>query len=187
MQKNLKSIHSPNRLYCFLLLILPIMLLSLSISYLFYQDGKKHLEELHQNEEKYIIGQHEHGIRKLFLNITTDLKILAESYPKCSDKKEQKDALKNFTETLHLFSQHRRVYDQVRLINKDGMEQIRVNRIAEQSVIVPKENLQHKGKRYYFQDTIKLNHGEVFISPFDLNVEHGAVEKPYKPMLRFGT
>jgi diguanylate cyclase (GGDEF)-like protein/PAS domain S-box-containing protein len=163
------------------------MLLSLSISYLFYQDEKKHQEELHKSEEKYIIGQHEDGIHKLFLNITTDLKILAESYPKCSDQKEQKDALNNFTEILHLFSQHRRVYDQVRLVNKDGMEQIRVNRIAEQSVIVPKKDLQYKGKRYYFQDTIKLNHGEVFISPFDLNVEHGAVEKPYKPMLRFGT
>ncbi|CAK8723625.1 hypothetical protein KKHLCK_13055 [Candidatus Electrothrix laxa] len=187
MQKQFQSTHAPNRLYCFLLLIFPIALLSISISYVFYRDEKKHQDELHKSEEKYVIDQHEYGLSKLFLNITTDLTILAESYPECSDKENQRDALNKFTEILQLFSQHRQVYDQVRLISKDGMEQIRVNRIAGQSTIVPKEDLQHKGKRYYFQDTIKLNPGEVFISPFDLNLEHGAIEKPYKPMLRFGT
>ncbi|MCI5138031.1 MAG: PAS domain S-box protein, partial [Candidatus Electrothrix sp. AR1] len=187
MQKQFQSIHSPNRLYCFLLLIFPVMMLSLYISYLFYQDEKKHQNELHKSEEKHVIDQHEHGISRLFLNITTDLKILAESYPGCFDKEDHRDVPKKFTEILHLFSQHRQVYDQVRLMSKEGMEQIRVNRIVGQSTIVPEKDLQHKGKRYYFQDTIKLDQGEVFISPFDLNVEHSTVEKPYKPMIRFGT
>jgi signal transduction histidine kinase len=32
-----------------------------------------------------------------------------------------------------------------------------------------------------------LDRGEVFVSPFDLNVEHEAIEKPLKPVIRFAT
>ncbi|MEE9545071.1 MAG: hypothetical protein V3V55_05700 [Rhodospirillales bacterium] len=32
-----------------------------------------------------------------------------------------------------------------------------------------------------------LGHGEVFVSPFDLNVERGRIEEPLKPILRVGT
>ena len=187
MQKQFQSIHSPNRLYCFLLLILPIMLLSFFISFLFYQDERSHQDALHKGEEKDIIQHHEQRIRKNFINITNDLQILAESYSEYTNGKNPKDSLNNFTQTLRLFSQHRQTYDQIRLIDKNGMEQIRVNLVAGWSVIVPKKNLQHKGRRYYFQDTIKLNPGEIFISPFDLNMEHCTIEIPYKPVLRFGT
>jgi diguanylate cyclase (GGDEF)-like protein/PAS domain S-box-containing protein len=47
--------------------------------------------------------------------------------------------------------------------------------------------LQNKGKRYFFTDTIKLNAGEVFVSPIDLNIEGNAVEVPWKPMIRVGS
>ena len=163
------------------------MLLSLFISFLFYQDEKNHQDALHKGEEKHIIGHHDQRIRKIFFNITTDLQILTKSYSECSNGESPEDSQKNFAQILRLFSQHRQVYDQMRLIDKKGMEQVRVNFVAGQSVIVPKEKLQHKGKRYYFRDTIKLNPGEIFISPFDLNMEHCIIEIPYKPMLRFGT
>ncbi len=190
MPKSSRTIHPPNRPCCFLLLILPIMLSSVFISYLFYQDEKIHQNALHKSEEKYVIGQQQREIRKIFLNITTDLKILAESYSECSDKKyshNSQSSLEGFTEILRLFSLHRQVYDQVRLMSKDGMERIRVNLVAGRSVILPEEKLQNKEKRYYFRNTIRLNPGEIFISPFDLNLEHGKIELPYKPMLRFGT
>ncbi|MEN8136724.1 MAG: PAS domain-containing protein [Thermodesulfobacteriota bacterium] len=52
--------------------------------------------------------------------------------------------------------------------------------------MVPADQLQNKGKRYYFLDTIKLGESEIFVSPFDLNIENGKIEKPLKPMIRFG-
>jgi len=52
---------------------------------------------------------------------------------------------------------------------------------------VPDKELQKKGKRYYFSDSFKLKPGQIFVSPLDLNVEHGHLEKPIKPMIRFGT
>lgn len=80
----------------------------------------------------------------------------------------------------------RNVYDQIRLIDSRGMEIIRVNREAIQSFIVPEEQLQNKSARYYFKETMALAEGELYISPFDLNIEHGEIEIPEKPMIRFG-
>ncbi|OIO70246.1 MAG: GGDEF domain-containing protein [Zetaproteobacteria bacterium CG12_big_fil_rev_8_21_14_0_65_55_1124] len=53
-------------------------------------------------------------------------------------------------------------------------------------MIVPPDQLQDKSGRYYFKDTFRLKEGEIFISPFDLNMEHGMIERPFKPVIRFG-
>lgn len=183
MQNRILPLCAPNKLFCFLLLVFPIMLLSIFISCMLYQNEKEHQEVLHKNEEKHTIEQQQYRLEKLFFNITSDLKFLAASYQEYFKWKSRN----NFSEILLLFSQHRQIYDQIRLLNKKGMEQIRVNLIAGSSVLLPEEKLQNKRERYYFQDTMKLNPGEIFISRFDLNVEHGEIETPYKPMLRFGT
>jgi HD-GYP domain-containing protein (c-di-GMP phosphodiesterase class II) len=52
---------------------------------------------------------------------------------------------------------------------------------------VPEDKLQNKANRYYFKDSVNLDKGEIYISPFDLNVEGGVIEKPLKPMIRFTT
>lgn len=46
--------------------------------------------------------------------------------------------------------------------------------------------MQDKSGRYFFRDTFKLGPGEIYVSPLDLNIEHGEVERPLKPMIRFG-
>lgn len=84
------------------------------------------------------------------------------------------------------FSKYKGFYDQIRILDKTGMEAVRVNLRGVEPYWVRKKDLQYKGDRYYFRDTIKLNQGEVFISPMDLNIEHGQIEQPLKPMIRFG-
>ena len=78
-------------------------------------------------------------------------------------------------------------YDQVRYLDASGQELIRINYNDGKPVIVPNEQLQNKSGRYYFDDAFKLNQGQIFISPLDLNIEHGHLEIPYKPMIRFAT
>ncbi|HEU0187345.1 MAG TPA: PAS domain S-box protein [Gallionellaceae bacterium] len=78
-------------------------------------------------------------------------------------------------------------YDQIRFLDQRGMEIIRVNRIGNKSVAVPAAELQGKTARYFFAETIKLQPGKIYISPLDLNIEHGQIEQPYKPMLRIAT
>ena len=75
-------------------------------------------------------------------------------------------------------------YDQIRLLAPDGMEVIRVNALPGKAVIVGDEELQDKSQRYYFRQAIALPPGVFYASPLDLNVENGAIELPYKPMIR---
>ena len=79
------------------------------------------------------------------------------------------------------------LYDQIRLFDADGFELVRVNQNEGDPVLLRDDELQFKGDRYYFRDTIALDPGEVFVSPLDLNVERGQIETPIRPMIRFGT
>lgn len=79
------------------------------------------------------------------------------------------------------------VYDQIRWLDETGMEILRIDNVNGKAVVVPKEKLQDKSGRYFFTDAIKLERGEIYISPLDLNIEHDKVEVPHKPMIRVGT
>jgi two-component sensor histidine kinase len=128
------------------------------------------------------------------IRIGTDFRLLVSDLLFFAGYNELLDSLDNGKHLLHLkedlslFSRGSRQYDQVRVIDNSGMESIRINLSREGvPIVVPDQELQNKGKRYYFLDTIKLGEGEVFISPLDLNIERGEVERPLKPMIRFGT
>lgn len=86
---------------------------------------------------------------------------------------------------LASFAHHMDRYDQIRWLDLDGVEQLRVDHRDGNTRIVPAAELQDKSERYYYRETIVLPPGSVFVSPLDLNVEHGKVEEPYRPMLRF--
>jgi PAS domain S-box-containing protein len=79
------------------------------------------------------------------------------------------------------FSKDNPDYDQLRYIDEKGQEVFRVNRNGD---VVPPNQLQNKADRPYFQKANALAPGEIFVSTLDLNVEHGQIERPYKPMLR---
>ena len=84
-----------------------------------------------------------------------------------------------------LFCRYRGMYDQVRYLDETGMEIVRVNFNNGQPAIVEKNKLQPKGERYYFTDAITLDKDEIYVSPFDLNIEGQSIELPHKPMVRF--
>lgn len=85
------------------------------------------------------------------------------------------------------FSHRRGIYYQVRYITEDGQEFIRIDSDGIQPKAVAKDALQTKFDRYYFQDTMQIANGEVFVSPLDLNREYGIIERPYKPVIRYAT
>jgi hypothetical protein len=73
-------------------------------------------------------------------------------------------------------------YDQIRFIDQNGQELLRVNRGG---VVVEASALQNKADRGYFLKTRQLPAGVMQLSEFDLNVENGKLEEPQKPMQRF--
>ncbi|MET0051628.1 MAG: EAL domain-containing protein [Candidatus Thiodiazotropha sp.] len=122
-----------------------------------------------------------------FSSVLSDLSYLAgaSSVRRFSDR--MPGARQELERDLLALSAHKRWYDQIRYLDLLGMEVVRVDYRNGQPQLVEEASLQDKSKRYYFRDTEKLGPGEVFVSPLDLNVEHGEIEQPLKPMLRFGT
>jgi PAS domain S-box-containing protein len=85
-----------------------------------------------------------------------------------------------------IFSEEKRYYDQLRFIDSRGQERVRINQSQEGSEVVADGALQNKAHRPYFAATIATPPGGIFISPIDLNMENGQIERPYKPVMRVG-
>lgn len=76
-------------------------------------------------------------------------------------------------------------YDQVRWLDTEGNERLRVNhRGGGEPVVVAQEQLQNKADRPYFRDTAALPLNGLYFSALDLNIENGVVEVPHLPTLR---
>lgn len=77
------------------------------------------------------------------------------------------------------------LYKDLRILNKKGMEILRVDNTNGQPVITPAADLEDKAARPYYYETIKLKSGQVYISGFDLNVTRGKIDEPYLPVIRY--
>jgi len=75
-------------------------------------------------------------------------------------------------------------YDQVRWIDEQGNERLRVNLRSGPAVVVPAEQLQRKNDRPYFRSAVGLPAGSVYFSELNLNVDNGVIERPLEPTLR---
>lgn len=75
---------------------------------------------------------------------------------------------------------------QLRYIDEFGMERVRVDWPVgrERAVLVPESELQDKSNRYYFQEASQAAPFFFWYSKLDLNMEHGEIENPEKPVLR---
>jgi len=183
-----KPDYLPALLKSFLLTFPPLLLLLLLVAGALDNTDAQARRRSFEKQESISINQ----LHKLIISdiraIVADLQILADHYHLHAGHEEHKehDEIATIAEEFRLFSLHKKIYDQVRFLDKHGMEIIRINYNAGTPSIVPPEALQDKSRRYYFPETISLYPGEIFVSPCDLNIEHDAIEQPSKPMIRFG-
>ncbi|BBP45444.1 hypothetical protein THMIRHAS_08170 [Thiosulfatimonas sediminis] len=89
------------------------------------------------------------------------------------------------SDTLLKFTNSRQDYHQLRLLDKNGMEKLRIELNKRTLNLVPEEELQDKSDRYYYQAAKTLSPGEIYQSPLDLNIEFDKIERPFRPTLRF--
>ncbi|HEY3365067.1 MAG TPA: ATP-binding protein [Symbiobacteriaceae bacterium] len=92
---------------------------------------------------------------------------------------------KQVEQDLLALSHASQVYQQIRFLDEQGQEQVRVDYRAG-PVVVPPAQLQDKKDRTYFRETIGLTPGQVYVSPVELNQEYGKIQVPYAPVLRLG-
>ncbi|MDD4929305.1 MAG: EAL domain-containing protein [Gallionella sp.] len=172
----------------FALIYLPIVAV-LSIILLLSARNDEHRQlENRKNRESNEIKIFQARAKKNLEMVDSDLRLIARlpmlrSYLDTGSE-EQREALADFFLVL---VKEKRYYDKVRYLDNSGHEIIRIDNNNGDPVIVPREDLQDKSTRYYFHDTVKLNRGEIYVSPLDLNVEEGQIEIPHKPIIRLGT
>ena len=185
MNKESNYLILKNSLKIALPFVILIIVVVLSISSLMNKSEFESYRNIEENTADEMVER----IQEEIMLIVSDLTILASlnEVESLLEDTSNQEIINNLNGYFLSLSKNRKVYDQVRLIDEFGMELIRVNYKDGKPEIALKENLQNKRGRYYFDDAFKLNQGEVFVSPLDLNIENGKIEKPLKPMIRFAT
>jgi len=172
----------------FLLIFLPILLLFSSIATTYFFIELKSQKLILMSKEQQNVETLRRIANDDVKSVVLDLFYLS-IHPVLHQMIENNNPAtrKKVANIFYDFSDKSKLYDQIRFLDETGMERIRINFRQKRSHTVANDELQNKAKRYYFADTFKLDPGRVFVSPFDLNIEHGQIEDPLKPMIRFGT
>ncbi len=92
------------------------------------------------------------------------------------------------TQIFKANAQTKGFYQQVRYLNEDGDEMVRVDfKSGQIDIVSGTDRLQNKATASYFTSTKGLDTGEVSISALNLNKENGRIEVPHVPVIRFST
>lgn len=116
----------------------------------------------------------------LFLRNEIEFQLNAPGSTLASTSKVAENAFKNF-------SKSRGIYDQIRIIVPSGREYLRINYNGGSPIVSDPSRLQDKSKRDYVNTPLSMEHGQVYVSPLDLNKEDGKVVRPFKPTIRIST
>lgn len=166
--------------------ILVILLLFISCLILYQIDKRINEAQKREiiNNEKRITELNTTLLNSDFQNILNDLHFLEGSYHLYLNNSI---GISNVEEIWKLFSEESQKYDQIRFIDVNGNETIRVNYMNHKSYTCQKKELQNKKDRYYFYETERLTKNQHYISKLDLNIEQNKIEEPKKPMIRVST
>ena len=180
------SITSPQTWKRFLSFFLPLALALCLVFFLFYRQQMSFEISMLQNEQLDYLLQQKQWIETIINEAISDTRILARSQPATAVADNPKDSNREaLGRHLLLTANHKPNYSQIRFLDSKGMELVRVEQAGEDLHLVPPEKLQNKSDRYYVREALALEPGQLYVSRFDLNMERGKLETPFKPMLRF--
>jgi len=175
-------------------LIIPVLLLmilligvELSLAVMFNKEEARRDAELHITRNQVLLDVVAFHVETIFSSITADLLVMSDLFEELLGSEEVDNPEKMLENIGRSLSGSKMVYDQIRYLDAQGIERVRVDYRDGSPYVVPGPELQDKSDRYYFTDSIHLEKGQLYISPLDLNIEKGEIELPYKPMIRFAT
>lgn len=132
------------------------------------------------------------GVQLFFDQVAAELRFLADmssvhalfaAVAKGDERRRAELAAAIERDFARLAELHPHVY-QIRLLDAEGLERVRVDRPAQAALVVPTARLQNKADRYYVREALKKPRGELYVSPLDLNEEFGRIEQPERPVVR---
>lgn len=134
-----------------------------------HQEKKKTISKVYEQYKKFLVSLDENSFFIKYLNESNE---------------ENSENLAILFDTI---IKNRPEVTQLRYIDELGNEKIRIERKINggETFIVSEDKLQNKLNRDYFVETMKLKENMVYVSKIDLNIEHGKIELPIKPVWRF--
>lgn len=172
----------------FLLIFLPLTFLLFGLVASLYYIDVKNQRRLHEIDAINIVNIQKEIIAADFRTVFSDLMVLVAHHDlQVLIERGDIESRNALSQEFLVYCDKKGLYDQIRFLDEEGMEIVRVNYNGGEPYIVPADKLQLKTHRYYFKESFIRERDEVYISPFDLNMEKGGIERPLKPMIRFGT
>ncbi|MCK5082410.1 MAG: cache domain-containing protein, partial [Candidatus Omnitrophica bacterium] len=172
----------------FVTLFLPVWLLGCFILWLFfYSESQKSRKSLEVSIAHTLDLQKESIILD-FVSIVSDLNFLSRTV-ELSGFCERFDPLikEKLDRGMVVFLKAKGFYDRIAIINASGKEIMSTDYREGTAYITPDDHLRDRSKEYYFQKTFQIEPNEIYISPFELKIEHGGIQEPHEPMVRLGT
>ena len=185
LQKNMMDALSWQSIARLLRILVPLLLVLAAVLWLLYLTEVRSLQTVVRSDQRHVIQLARQMIDAELDIVRGDTLFLADlgrlrQWLKSADP-VQRDLLSSDMLAFALYREH---YDQIRYIDESGREQLRINWRNGKPRAIPEAELQDKSERYYVKQTLALDKGEVFVSPFDLNVENNVIEQPRKPVIR---
>lgn len=163
----------------------PLLIIGILFIYL-YQNNLDKNRVITQTIAKSHVRLIKKNIVNDLKNVISDLRFLLDlqkEYLSRTGKNENNKS--SLDREYQSFSKHRSLYDQIRFLDLNGIEKMRINFNLGHPQIIRKKALKSKKTRYYFKEANRLSFEEIYISRFDLNSELGKIEIPLKPTIRF--
>ncbi|MET0122087.1 MAG: hypothetical protein ABW124_13685 [Candidatus Thiodiazotropha sp. 6PLUC9] len=171
-----------------LLMALPLLLIANLILWLGYNLSVNNMKERWQGLSELSVDSALYALEQRRNDLRADIKMLVSDpdIVRAIGGYDER-VLSSIAADWEMFVAEKQLYDQVRLLDLQGIERLRVDRTPLGASRVTTRLLQDKSHRYYFQKGLTLEAGGIYASPIDLNIERGEVELPYKPMIRLVT
>jgi signal transduction histidine kinase len=171
----------------FLVMFAPAALLPGCVIWALYAQDVANERSLREQAGAHLVDLQTDIINRELRAVESDLLYLANQSVLRDFLSGARASKRSLQDEYLLFCRQKAIYDQIRYLDETGQEIIRVNFNTGRPAVVPDNELQPKAARYYFRRTQALERGQIFISPFDLNVEHDQIEQPFKPVIRLAT
>ncbi len=164
---------------------LPIALIVCAVAVIFYISTAAEDEAvLAANEQDHIHAASE-NVKRALLTLGRDTAFLANLQAlnravhsgAAADLREAERDFMSFVES-------KRIYSKVRWIDEEGREQLRVELQHGHARAVASSRTESKAQRYYFDESMRLAKGAIYLSPLDLEVSDGVIEQPLHPVMR---
>ena len=173
----------------FLKIAFPTFLISLFfISVIYFQ-----VMQERKNNQNFQINQVKHQVALLKNIVEDELNSVEQDLILLSNESVFTQYLAQSTESAqaaielswqNMLAAHSNI-QQIRFIDRSGIEQIRVERHRLTQQIVTSDDKQNKLNRNYVRAGFELVDRDIMTSEFDLNKEFGVIERPLNPTIRF--